>query len=195
MCAAPPDRRVDGNHGPDRKTGQFFPDLDLFRRRLARRQCADHGASHPCGVAGLDRVRRRARLRRRGARSRPALRPGQPVRGQFQTQAGGRYRNLAGAGPRGHRPLRRQGGTVYPADVLGAERQRRRRAVRSGNHELVPVHLCGADAADHGLCDHAVAVPPADHGKRAGRLQGGLSLPEQFARADRSAGARASTIA
>ena len=38
-----------------------------------------------------------------------------------------------------------------------------------------------------GLGDYLVAVPPADHGKRPGRLQGGLSLSEQFARADRSA--------
>ena len=71
-----------------------------------------------------------------------------------------------------------------------ADRQRRRRAVRSRNHQLVPVHLCGADAAADRQRHHAVAVPPADHGKRAGRLQGGLPLSEQFARADRSAGAR-----
>ena len=36
---------------------------------------------------------------------------------------------------------------------------------------------------------HPVAVPPADDGERPGGLQGGLSLSEQFARADRSAGA------
>jgi branched-chain amino acid aminotransferase len=40
------------------------------------------------------------------------------------------------------------------------------------------LHLCSSNAADHGLGDYAIAVPPADDGKRAGGLQGGLSLPE-----------------
>ena len=71
-----------------------------------------------------------------------------------------------------------------------AERQRRRRAVRSRDDQLVPLHLCGADAAADRQRDHAVAVPPADDGNRAGGCQGGLPLPEQLARADRGAGAR-----
>ena len=58
----------------------------------------------------------------------------------------------------------------------------------AGDDELVPVHLCGADAAADRHRDHAVAVPPADHGKRAGRCQGGVPLSEQFPRADRGAG-------
>ena len=58
-----------------------------------------------------------------------------------------------------------------------AERQRRRRAVRSRNHQLVPVHLCRADAGADRQRDHAVAVPPADHGMRAGRCQGGCLYP------------------
>ena len=35
----------------------------------------------------------------------------------------------------------RQCGTLHPADVLGPDRQRRRRTVRSRNHQLVPVPL------------------------------------------------------
>ena len=71
-----------------------------------------------------------------------------------------------------------------------ANRQRRRRAVRSGNHELVPVHLRGADAAPTGSAitlspfrRPTMETAPVD-------CQGGLPLSEQFARADRSAGAR-----
>ena len=68
-------------------------------------------------------------------------------------------------------------GALHPADVLGAERQRRRRAVRSRNHQLVPVHLCGADAGAERRGDHAVAVPPADHGERAGGCKAACLYP------------------
>ena len=43
---------------------------------------------------------------------------------------------------------------------------------------------CHSRPATH----HAIAVPPADRGERAGPRQGGVPLPEQFARADGGAG-------
>ena len=47
----------------------------LVRRALARGQRADHRRGRPRGLAGHDGLRRRARLRGRHPRSRPALRP------------------------------------------------------------------------------------------------------------------------
>src|ERR1700680_2626653 len=52
--------------------------------------------------------------------------------------------------------------------------------IGSGNNERVSEPLCGADAADIGLGDHAVAIPPADDGKCAGGLQGGLPLSDRI---------------
>ena len=62
--------------------------------------------------------------------------------------------------------------------------------VLSRNHELVLVHLCCANAADYGRCDHAVAVSATVDRKRAGGLQGGLSLSKQLPGLDRGSVAR-----
>ena len=94
-----------GQHGPYHQTRQLFADLDVLRRAMARGQRADHGTAHACGLARLDRVRRRARLRGRRARSRPPLRAGQLVRDQFPAEAGGRHRDLDRSGARRHRAL------------------------------------------------------------------------------------------
>ncbi len=75
-------------------------------------------------------------------------------------------------------------------DVLAAERRRRRRALRSGNDGLVPLHLRSADPEACRQRDHAVSVPQTDRRIRAGRCQGRLSLPELFACADRGRLAR-----
>src|SRR5580692_2945889 len=37
-----PTRLQNGHINPDREAGRLFRDLNLLRRRLARRQCADH---------------------------------------------------------------------------------------------------------------------------------------------------------
>ena len=94
----------------------------------------------------------------------------------FRLEAGGRYRDLDRARARRHRAFCAGCRALRPPDVLGAAWPRRRRAVRPRDHQLVPVHLRGADAAADGERDHAVAVPSPDRGMRAGRCQGGLSL-------------------
>src|SRR5262249_41698346 len=74
--------------------------LDLLRGRLARGQCADHGAAHARGVACLLCVRRRTRLRGRCARRRSALRTHQRLSAQARTEGARFCRHLDGAGRR-----------------------------------------------------------------------------------------------
>ena len=65
------------NRKPNPMSG-LVADLHLSRRRVDRRQYALHRRADARLLAGLERVRRRAGLRRRDARPRQALRPPQP---------------------------------------------------------------------------------------------------------------------
>ncbi len=161
--------------------GGAFPDLDVFRRRLARRQRADHGPAHPRRLARLDGIRRRPRVRRGCARPRSPLCPGEPVRGELLPQPAGIGRHLARA--RGRRPetLRSRCRALYPADVLGGDRVAGRHPPRPGINALVPLYLRGADTEAKRRRDHAVPVPAADGGMRAGRCQGRMPLSQQHA--------------
>ena len=58
---------------------RLVANLHLPRRRMARGQPPDRRRAHPRLLAGVERVRRRARLRGRDARSRQALRPSQSL--------------------------------------------------------------------------------------------------------------------
>src|SRR6201999_576994 len=49
---------------------------------------------------------------------------------------------------------------------------------------------CAQHGSGGGHPDHAVTVPPSDHGDRTRRRQAGMPLSQQFTRADRSGRAR-----
>ena len=109
---------------------------------------------------------------------------------QFQAQARRRYRNLAGAGARGHRALRRQCGTLHPADVLG------RRPAAAAACCSIPKPRTGACASMTRRCRRptgsAITLSPFRRPTMESApvdCQGRLSLSQQFARADRGAGA------
>jgi hypothetical protein len=61
---------AEGRHASQEQIRQPLADMDLLPGPMARGQCADHGATHPWALARLDRVRWRARFRRRYARPR-----------------------------------------------------------------------------------------------------------------------------
>ena len=83
-----------------------------------------HRRAHPRLLAGLERVRRRARLRGRDPRPRQALRPPQPFGENDVAEAvherGGDGRTRA----RGRAEVHARGRSLYPADVLGRTRRR-----------------------------------------------------------------------
>ena len=88
--------------------GGLVADLDLLRRRMARGQRAALGRAHPCDLARLLGVRRRARLRGHGARPRPALRARQRL-GQDDVSQADRCRGrMDRADPRGHEEVSRR---------------------------------------------------------------------------------------
>ena len=107
-----------------------------------------------------------------------------------RSQADRRSRHMAGSGARRHRAFPAECRALRPADVLAAERRRRRRALRSGNDAI------GACASTKRRCESPSAArsrcrrSAADRRMRAGRCQGRLSLSELFARADRGRIAR-----
>ena len=164
----------------------------FLRRRLARGQFRHHRPALARVLARLLGVRRRARLRGRDARPRPALRARERLRAKAVPQAARDQETWMGLVRGRHEALRQGRRALHPADVLGrARRDAHRRLGRSGIDALVPVPLRDADAAGLGRrLDHAVAVPPADARMHAGRRQGRLPLSEQRTRAHRGECAR-----
>ena len=160
-------------------------------RATGTRAISDLRPAHACGVARLVGVRRRARLRGRDARSRPALRARQQLGAETVPQARGDAGDLDGPGRGRHEALRQGHGALHPPDVLG--RARRHAAGVSADPESTRWCLCLYETAMPPAgrhLDHALAVPPADHRMHAGRRQGRLPLSEQRARADRGEVAR-----
>ena len=105
---------------------------------------------------GVDRLRRRPRVRRCHARPRPALARMNRSAERLPAQAGGR-RSSMGSTSRGGGEEVRAGGALHPADVLGRHRQRRRGASSTRDHPLVPLPLRGADARYRG---RAITLSP-----------------------------------
>src|SRR4249920_3735795 len=84
---------------------KLVEDLDLLRRRMARRECPDHGRARSRRLALLLGIRRRPHLRRRVTRSRFTLRAGECLRRNHASQAGRLHRAMARADPRGYETL------------------------------------------------------------------------------------------
>src|SRR4029077_20111971 len=84
---------------------KLVEDLDLLRRRMARRECPDHGRARSRGVALLFRVRRRPYLRSRVTRSLFAWRAGDSLCRNHASQADRLHRAMARADPRGYETL------------------------------------------------------------------------------------------
>ena len=152
--------------GGDRKDGHAH----LLERHLARGQPGDPGAARSRLLAGLDRIRRRPRLRGLRAGPRPPCgtrRALGPFAGPQPDQDG---RGDPRADARGDPPLRAQGRALCAADVLGDQGRRR---ADLGRRRFLPVpalRLPFADARRH--ADHARPLPhhpPADAGERADR--------------------------
>ena len=117
------------------------------------------GRARPCGLAGLLGVRRRAHLRGRGARPRPALRARQRL-GQDHVAEAGRFGGkMARADARRHQAFRQGRAALHPADVLGRAQRPNGGRARSGLDALCAHALRRADAQAGRLLGHAVAVP------------------------------------
>src|SRR5215467_8321916 len=74
-------KQENGNDGKN-----VVKDLDLLRRRLARRKCADHGCARPRRMAVFFGIRRCTNLRGCFSRPRSALRARQRVGGNHASQ-------------------------------------------------------------------------------------------------------------
>ena len=173
-------------------------DLDLLRRRLARGQYRHHRPAHPCVLARLLGVRRRARLRGRDARSRPALRARERFRAKAVPQAARHQGDLDGSGRGRHASASTRTSPLYIRPMYWAEHGATLTGVSADPEST---RWC--------LCLYETPMPPASagvsitlspfrrptHRMHAGRRQGRLPLSEQRARACSRRMRAASTIA
>ncbi len=184
--------RAAGADGRTVRAAAILEDLDVLRRRLARGQRADHGRAHARRLARLDGVRRRARLRGRDARSRPALRARERVGARtFCCKPLVSVDDWIGAGAR--RACKRfdRNAELYIRPMYWAETG----APGGVRHDPDSTRwcLCIYEAPLPKPAGGAITLspyPPADRRMRAGRRQGRLPLSQQCARADRGAGPR-----
>ena len=166
-------------------------DLDLFRRRLARGQRPAVGRAHARDLARLLGVRRRPRVRGRDARSRSALRARQRLGQDHVSQADDVSAEDMMALTRDGMKKFHKDATLYVRPMYWAERAGPQALPPDPELDALCAHaLRRADAQAGRILHHAVAVPPADLGDRAGRRQGRLPLSEQCARAVRGEIAR-----
>ena len=170
--------------GGDRENGHAH----LLERHLARGQPGDPGPARSRLLAGLDRLRRRPRLRGLRPGPRPPCGAGRALGPLAGTQPDQDAARNPRADARGDPPLRAQGRALCASDVLGDERRRR---TDLGRRRFLPVpalRLPFTDARRH--AHHARPLPhhsPADSGERADRRQGKLPLSQLLARRGRDA--------
>ena len=143
-------------------------------------------------LARLDGVRRRARIRGRDARPRRCIAPASTGRPHtFYLKPLVVDRHLDRARARRREALRPRMPSFISGRCTGPS-QRPAGGIRH-DPESTRWCLCIYEAPmpkPQRRLDHAVAVPPADRGLRAGRRQGRLPLSQQCARHHRGAGAR-----
>ena len=165
---------------------RLVANLHLLRRRMARGQRPDRRRAHPWLLAGVERVRRRARLRGGDARSRQALRPPQPLGPVDGPEADDERRGDGRARGRGGEEIPSGRRTLYPPDVLARTGQRDERGgAGRGLDPLLPLHLRGAAARADRRVDNPIPIRQAARRHHADRRQGGLPLSQQRARPDR----------
>ena len=155
----------------------------FFRRRLARGQRAALGRAHARDLARLLGVRRRARVRGRGARPRPALRARQRL-GQDHVPQAAASRSSSGStwcatASSASRPTRRStSGRCTGRSAPGRRRCRPIRNPRAGASRST-TRRC---ASPKGFSITLSPFQRPTHRDRAGRRQGRLPLSQQRAR-------------